>query len=58
MRALRSILEEVLVGLIYDLPNRPPSRYTITGAMIEGNEAVQIEPLPQKIEDEPHRQAG
>jgi len=58
VRALRSILEEVLVGLIYDLPNRPPSRYTITGAMIEGNEAVQIEPLPQKIEDEPHRQAG
>ena len=58
VRALRSILEEVLVGLIYDLPNRPPSRYTITGAMIEGNEAVQIEPFFQKIEDEPYRQAG
>jgi ATP-dependent Clp protease ATP-binding subunit ClpX len=58
VRALRSILEEILLDLIYDLPNRPPSRYTISGAMIEGNEPVQIELLPQKIEDEPQRQAG
>jgi ATP-dependent Clp protease ATP-binding subunit ClpX len=58
VRALRSILEELLLDLIYDLPNRPPSRYTITGAMIEGRETVQIEPLPQKVEDEPQRQAG
>jgi len=58
VRALRSILEEILVDLIYDLPNRAPSRYTITGAMIEGNAQVEVETLPQKVEDEPHRQAG
>jgi ATP-dependent Clp protease ATP-binding subunit ClpX len=57
VRALRSIMEEIFLDLFYELPHRPPSRYTVTGAFIDGREKAQCEPLPPPPQAE-HRQAG
>ncbi len=58
VRALRSIMEEIFLELFYELPHKPPSRYTITGAFVEGREKVQVEELPQRQPEAERRQAG
>ncbi len=46
VRALRSIMEGVFLDLFFELPHRPPARYTVTGAFIDGREPIQSETLP------------
>jgi ATP-dependent Clp protease ATP-binding subunit ClpX len=60
VRALRSIMEEIFLELFYELPHVAPSRYTITGAFVEGRGAVEREELPQPeaAPEAERRQAG
>ncbi len=63
VRALRSILEETLLDVFFQLRSRGPARYVITPAVIERKAKVEMESLPVRIEknDEdlrPQREAG
>ncbi len=72
VRALRSILEEAMLDVVFELPDRPPSHYTVTPEFLAGKEPLRSEPLnlppvetksaapePDRSGDSPeHREAG
>jgi ATP-dependent Clp protease ATP-binding subunit ClpX len=48
VRALRSIIEESMLDVVFDLPSRPPSRYRVTEEFLRRRSPIEVEPLPEK----------
>ena len=46
VRALRSILEERMLEVIYELPSHAPGRYVVTAEFVRGEAPIEVHPLP------------
>lgn len=49
-RALRSIVEEIMLDVMYDIPSKDITHYTITEEMVKNRNNAELIPLPTKKE--------
>lgn len=51
-RALRSIVEEIMLDVMYDVPTKnDTAKFTVTADMVRNRKNAQVVPLPTTVKD-------